>query len=204
MTTVEAEPIIYTASSVEEVRLILQREMIDKAVRAARNGGWCEQFERSMRLIFPDGPPVGEGSRWVDFDGIDCRGYDRDGYLNGYDPNGFDKEGYSRQGMHRDTGLDRLGFDRYGYDTDGYDRDGFNREGISRPDADGVRKDLAGNLVGSSEHEDWLYRFDASGYDADGFGRQGTHRDSGLTRAEHARRFRFNANYEERPVTPAS
>ena len=199
MTTVAA-PEAIVADSVDEVRRILMREMIDKGVRAARAGGWCQEFERSMNAIFPDGHPDGltnartGAPAWVDSDGFDCRGRDRDGFgEDGFDADGYDRDRYDRNGLHYETRLTRDGFNRYGYDSDGYDRQGFTQYGIHR---DGY--DVAGNTVGTPEHEEWLYRFDQRGYDADGFNATGMHRDTGLNRAEHARRFRFDLNGRER------
>lgn len=199
MTTLEAptdpNTIMLTASSVDEVRRILQLEMIDKAVRAARNGGWCEEFERSMRHIFPDGHPDGGDALWLDSDGFTCRGFDREGFNTaGVDGRGYDREGY-RNGYDR-HGFNREGFSTYGYDVNGHDRNGFDQNGIHR---DGY--DLAGNAVDSPEHQDWLYRFDTRGYDADGFNSSGTHRETGLTRAQHANRFRHDQYGQPRPTS---
>lgn len=200
MTTLEAptdpNTIMLTASSVEEVRRILQLEMIDKAVRAARNGGWCEEFERAMRRIFPDGHPDGGEALWLDSDGFTCRGFDREGFNTaGFDQRGYDREGFNAAGLNH-NGYDREGFNRHGFNDAGYDRNGFTSEGIHR---DGY--DIAGNTVGSPEHEAWLFRFDANGYDADGFNYYGMHRESGLSRVEHARRFRFDRYGQPRQVT---
>lgn len=172
--------------------------LIDRLVRAARAEGWCGEFERSMATIFPDGhPETGstDAGAWVDSDGFTCRGLDREGYS----PDGFhamtglDREGYNRQGLDAD-GYDRNGFDRYGRDRDGYGADGFNVEGINR---EGL--DPNGFPTDAPEHQDWLYRFDRDGYDADGFNRDGNHRQTGLNRYEHARRFRYNSQGYERP-----
>ena len=204
MTDVAERPVTeIVAGSVEEVRLALQLEMIDKAVRAARNGGWCEQFERTIGYIFPDGHPLeahhAYGNPWLDSDGFDCRGYDHEGFnaqgINGQtgrDREGYDAAGFNRQGWNRD------GFNRYGYNSDGRDREGFNAEGIH---ADGY--DRAGNPVDSPEHQDWLYRFDQNGYDVDGFNAAGFHQQSGLNREAHANRFRHDRNGFPRPAAAA-
>lgn len=189
-----AETKTVEVSTVDEAILALKRELIDRGVRAARSGGWCSEFERSMAVIFREGPPEGD-SDWYDSDGFTCRGYDREGRNpDGYDVDGYDRDGYDHNGRNI-QGLDRNGFNRYGYDADGYDREGFNPDGVNRQ---GV--DLAGHHVDSPEHQVWLYRFDVNGYDADGFDYRGIHCESRLSRSEHARRFQYDRNGNLRPA----
>jgi hypothetical protein len=177
-----------------------QRVLIDRLVRAARSEGWCGEFERSMRVIFPDGHPD-TGSTdvraWVDSDGYTCRGVTPDGYMpDGFHADtGLDRDGYNRRGLDRD-GFDRDGYSRYGFNRDGFDRDGCNTEGYT---AEG--RDRQGNLRGTPEALAYEYRFDANGWDADGFNISGTHRESGLNRHDHANRFRFNASGHARPAS---
>ena len=176
-----------------------QRILIDRLVRAARTEGWCGEFERSMAVIFPDGHPdtgATDPGAWLDSDGFTCRGFDRDGYNmqglhrdTGRDRAGYDRDGYDHNGRNRD------GYDRRGWDVDGYDRDGRNADGLDR---DG--RDPNGFTVEDPGHLDWVYRFDANGYDADGFDRRGRHMTTGLSRADHANRFRFDGSGRARPV----
>src|SRR6185436_1946826 len=71
--------------------------IIDKAVRAARNNGWCGEFERALAAIFPEGSGQPRGD-WYDTHGRSCRGYDHEGF----DPFGFDTAGRDRDGYDRD------------------------------------------------------------------------------------------------------
>ena len=146
--------------TVAEAVLSTQMAIIDAAVRASREQGWCGEFENAMRVIFPDGPPDG-GREFTDSDGVSCRGYDRDGFRNGYDRDGFDRDGFTGAGYNRE-GRDRDGRDRYGRDRDGIDRDGYDAAGFNR---DGVSRD--------SEEYRARFRYNSRGYDRDGFDRHG-------------------------------
>ena len=157
-----------------------QMAIIDQAVRTSRDNGWCGEFERAMRIIFPDGPPDGS-TEFVDSDGLSCRGYDREGYnRDGLDRRGYDREGYNRDGYNRD-GYDREGYNRYGRDRDGYDREGFNADGWNRDgyNRDGLHRDSPeyAAVVAAS------YRFDRFGYDREGFNSRGQTRN-GLSRED--------------------
>lgn len=178
-----------------------QRLLIDRLVRAARIESWCGEFERSMAVIFPDGHPdtgATDPGAWLDSDGFTCRGFDRDGYNmqglhrdTGRDRGGYDSAGYDANGRNR-AGLDRNGRDVDGFDADGRNADGFDRDG----------RDPNGFTVDEPGHLDWLYRFDANGYDADGFDHRGRHSVTGLSRTDHANRFRFDGRgYARPPVT---
>lgn len=181
--------------------LIREKELalIDRLVRAARAESWCGEFERSMGTIFPDGHPVtGEigSSVWTDSDGFTCRGFDREGYMTDgfHSESGLDREGYGRNGRDRD-GFNRQGFNRYGFNRDGYDVYGFNADGWNAED-----RDRGGNLRGTPEADAYRYRF-YQGYDVDGFSATGIHRDTGLSRLDHAMRFRFDPNGNPRPAS---
>lgn len=123
--------------------------IVDRAVRVARDGNYCDAFEDIMGRAVPelavsteyDRRTGGAGSTWVDSDGVSCSGHDREGYKNGFHWNtGTDREGYLSDGFHAETGLDRDGFDRngdnpadpstrYRFDRWGMDVDGFNSSG---------------------------------------------------------------------------
>lgn len=127
--------------------LAAQMRIIDAAVRQARRSGWCDEFERIMDQLFPDGPPDGSKD-YVDSDGWSCRGRDRDGR----DADGYDRDGYDRDGY------DRRGYDQDGYSRGGYDQNGWNREGL--------------NLEGQDRNSPEVrarYRFNYHGYDRDGY-----------------------------------
>jgi hypothetical protein len=171
-----------------------QARIIDAAVRASRQAGWCGEFEAVMRALFPDGPPGG-GTEFVDSDGWSCRGRDRDGYnqdgrdqegrdrdgyngrgydRDGYDRGGYDQAGWNREGIHRD-GRDSNAPEyraRFQYDQYGYDRAGFNDRGVNR---DGYTREQV------LAREPDVYRYDADGYDVRGVDRYG------YTRADNER-----------------
>ena len=196
-----------------------EAKLIDAAVREARDGAWCEEFDRLMRVTFP---ARGPGRAWlVDSDGIDKHGYDRDGY---------DRDGY-----HHTTGRTRDGYDRAGYDVDGinvdgYDRRGFNRDGVTREgwtvdspeylarfrlnsagyDREGFRRrDLTGepqrNYATREREADFRarltapdpYRFDEYGYDRDGLDRQGRDRNGWTVRGRTDEEIRQQYGYDE-------
>jgi hypothetical protein len=127
-----------------EKRRTLQ-ELVDKAVRAARVSGYCDQFEHVMRAIAPEFILTGTDRygnrihRAFDSDGQSCRGETVLDVLRGrrgpivWSPDGFDMDGYDRDGVSR-NGYDRTGFDAEGW-TSASDRDGFYRTGFSRRDA---------------------------------------------------------------------
>jgi hypothetical protein len=168
------------ADAVAAAVLAAQMRIIDVAVRNARTAGWCEEFERIMGQLFPEGPP--DGSReFVDSDGLSCRGYDRDGYdRNGLDRGGWNRDGYDRRGYDRDgydrDGWDHTGYNRDGYNRDGYDVDGFNADGFTR---EGVHRD-------SPEYR-LRFRYDAQGYDRDGYDHGGYSRWGRTREQEQAR-----------------
>lgn len=160
-----------------------EAKLIDAAVREARDGAWCAEFERLMNVTFPGRPRSGE---WlVDSDGINKHGYDRDGYnRDGYHrETGLNRDGYDRNGYDRDgfnvEGRDRNGYDRDGYTVDGYNRRGFNRDGVTRE----------GWTADSPEYQA-RFRLNSVGYDREGFRhRDGAHARqyaTGLTRDQYA------------------
>lgn len=162
-----------------------EAKLIDAAVREARDGAWCAEFERLMSVTFPDRPRSGE---WiVDSDGINKHGYTADGYdPDGYhrdtgrNRDGYDRNGYDADGLHRVTGRDRNGYDRDGYNVDGYNRAGFDHNGRTR---EGLTAD-------SPEYRE-RFRYNASGYDREGFhhnraGGRPRHYTTRLTRDAHA------------------
>lgn len=160
------EQTVINAESTEDAAVLAeQRRIIDAAVRQARANSWCEEFERIMGGLFPDGPPDGD-KEFVDSDGQSCRGRDR----MGFDRYGFDREGRNREGFDQ-NGYDRDGFNRDGVDQYGWSRDGWNADHTINRDSDEYRA---------------RFRYDPRGYDADGFTAQGVHRNTGLNREQHA------------------
>lgn len=159
--------------------------VIDRAVREARHKGWCDEFERVLTQVFPDGSGQPRGE-WYDSEGLTCRGFDHEGYRNGFNDRGWDREGfnadgydaagYNRQkvnragfnaeGIHAATGktmaefLGEFKYDRNGRDVNGWDRYGQNRDGYTLD-----------HLLASG-----MYQYDAEGYNADGANRYGERR----------------------------
>jgi len=157
------------ADAVAAAVLAAQMKIIDAAVRNARQAQWCEEFERIMRELFPNGSPDGS-AEFVDSDGVSCRGLDREGRdSEGFDRQGWNRDGYNRRGFDRD-GFNRDGFNRYGRDRDGYDPQGFNAQGFNREgfNADGLH-------VNSPEYRE-RFKYDAWGFDRDGFNSYGQDR----------------------------
>jgi hypothetical protein len=155
--------------------LATRLQIIDVAVRRARDEAWCEQFEAIMDSLFPDGMPGG-GTEFVDSDGFSCRNRDRDGY---------DQQGYDRDGVNRD-GYNARGYDRDGYNRDGYNRQGWNRQGLNRDGRDRNSPEVRAQ-----------YGFDYYGYDRDGYNAAG-YDVWGHTREVNERAgtdpYRFNAD----------
>lgn len=152
----------------------------DKAIRALRDHGYCEEGTRILRAVLRT--PVHSGanvySQWFDSDGVDCRSIKwRD--ENGYDLEGLDEDGY-----------DHEGFDRENYDRDGFDREGLDRSGIHRDSPDRFHYNRLGFTWGSVNKEgrdrqgvpeslkDVFYIFDAQGTDKDGYTFNGQRRDA--------------------------
>lgn len=171
-TTTEVPPRLVPVPEIDITRHPeLQAWFEDRVVRAVRAERYCDQANKVMLRVFPDGPLDGQSFR--DSDGVDCwdnRWRDRDGYdRHGLDSSGRDRDGYDRDGLGRD-GYDRDGYDgvglhrtdprRFRFNDEGYDRDGFNAEG--RDSAGRTREEVA-----------LEYIFDRDGNDPDGFNCEG-------------------------------
>jgi len=169
------------ADAVAAAVLAAQMKIVDVAVRNARSNSWCEEFERIMGQIFPDGPPDG-AAQFVDSDGWSCRGLDRDGYnRDGLDRNGYNRDGYNQEGFNQD------GYDRQGFNRRGWNREGRNRDGRDRNDP-AIRAQYGYDYYGNDRegynrngNDPWgrsreenaelgldPYRFDSNGHDIDG------------------------------------
>jgi hypothetical protein len=123
-----------------EKRQTLQA-LVDRAVRAARVSGYCDQFENVMRAVLPEFVITGSdryGSRLnraFDTEGLSCRGETIASVLRG---GGRNRSAlvYGPDGYCADDDRDRDGFSRIGYDVNGYDAEGFtsssNRDGYYR------------------------------------------------------------------------
>ena len=119
----------YTETEVKAILAALPPEalaerqrIIDAAVRAARETGYCDQFNRVVKLIMPEMLVNIEGT-WLalDSDGACCHSsQDAWEYMGSrrrrpeYGPDGYD--------VHDDR--DRDGFNRLGYDREGFDAEG--------------------------------------------------------------------------------
>jgi hypothetical protein len=147
--------------------------LVDRAVRAARSNGWCEQFSQIAGPVF--GIPANEV---VDSDGFNCEGYDR--------------EGYDAKGFHRDTNLDREGYNTYGRDKDGRNREGFdqygvNKEGLTADGRDQYRFDSDGYDI-----EGYAMNGQRSAANCDWYAKQA---------ARPAEEFNYNSRWTTRPKT---
>lgn len=118
------------------------KDVMDRAVRAARKNFWCESFDSIAASVFNV-----SANDVVDSDGFSCKGYNRQGFnaegwnrdgfnaegfnKSGFNAKGFDKEGYDRYGLNKD-GVDRKGRDKYRFDSEGFDQDGYDWYGSRR------------------------------------------------------------------------
>lgn len=102
--------------------LVERQRIVDAAVRAARESGYCDQFNRVMQSVMPEMLVNIEGV-WLalDSDGCCCHStQDAWTYMGSqrlraeYGPDGYDR--------HSDR--DRDGFNRLGYGRDGFDAEG--------------------------------------------------------------------------------
>lgn len=116
--------------------------VMDRAVRSARENGWCYEFSKIAADVFGV-----QANEVLDSDGLNCQGYDhegfnskgvnRDGYnregfdYDGYDKNGFNKDGFNLRGFNVE-GFDKDGRDKYKYDRNGYDQEGYDSYGDRR------------------------------------------------------------------------
>lgn len=99
-----------------------RQRIVDLAVRAARESGYCDQFNRVIRQVMPE-MLINIDGTWLalDSDGACCHStQDAWEYMGSrhhrpeYGPDGYD--------IHDDR--DRDGFNRVGYDRDGFDAEG--------------------------------------------------------------------------------
>jgi hypothetical protein len=101
-----------------------RQRIVDQAVRAARDTGYCEEFNRMLEHVLPEfviESPDGYTFAF-DSDGVDCRGYRVEQRMRYPSARHYGDDGYDVE-----TGYDRDGFSRTGYDSDGYDARGQGR-----------------------------------------------------------------------------
>lgn len=178
----------------------LQAKAEDLAIRAARRHGWCNEVEKILAAIFPNGPLDGEafrtsdgvdcnGEMWLDADGYNRAGFnrqgrDRDGFdSDGRDADGFDREGLDRAGIHRDS-PERYRYNLNGFDADGFNADGYDWFGHTREQA--AAQEFIYDRNGRTREGFDQYGYDRHGYNVDGLDSGGYGRDG------------FNANNEDR------
>jgi hypothetical protein len=146
------------------------RACMDRAVRAARDQGFCNDFSRIAAVTF------GVATSDVrDSDGFTCDGYDRDG---------FNREGWDRNGYGRD-GFSPSGYNREGYDKEGFNRDGLNKDGLDRNGRDKYRFDRNG--------------LDQEGYDGNGRRHRADREWYAQQAARPAERFHYDRDGYNRP-----
>jgi hypothetical protein len=179
----------------------------DLCLRLARDNGWCDEINRALNAMFPEGPswPNRYNTFTSSVDGRDCQGstvWDDQGYNRlGFDRDGRDRDGYDRagldlQGFNRD-GIDTLGVHRddparfrynvNGWDAEGYNAAGYDREGYTKANRPArvdqyVYDSFGYTAEGYNAHGYDRKGFDAEGYsqsgfDADGFNRSGFDRN---------------------------
>ena len=136
MTPEESRSILagYTA----EKRRTLQ-ELVDRAVRAARVSGYCDQFEHVMKAVLPEFVITGQNrygeriNRAFDTEDLSCRNETLASVMRGQDRTQLT---YGPDGYHAGDDRDRDGINRQGYDVSGFDADGWtastDREGFYR------------------------------------------------------------------------
>lgn len=174
-----------TQATVDPVAEALRAEQVrieDAAIGVARDNGWCDEIERALSALFPNGPswPNVQGYWTHSETGRNCRGY------VGYDRAGFDRQGRTQDGYDRD-GFDRQGHDRWGFDRDGNDRDGIHRDAPERFrfnvagwDAEGFNRegtDRYGYQRGQTPAQYTTFAYDRDGFNAEGFNAEGFNRD---------------------------
>jgi hypothetical protein len=101
-----------------------RQRIVDQAVRAARDTGYCEEFNRMLEHVLPEfviETPDGYSYSY-DSEGVDCRGYRVERRMRYPSSPHYGDDGYDSE-----TGLDRDGFNRSGYDVDGFDARGWGR-----------------------------------------------------------------------------
>lgn len=182
----DAPPLYDVPDLTAEEIVRFQAWLEDKAVRAARSHGYCDETDRILRQIF--GKSMEEraleamdkstySARFRDSEGVACDGQ------RWHDDEGYDRHGYNSDGYDR-GGYDRDGRDRYGFDRDGRDAHGMSRDDPARyiydyrgytaawdasgRDRDGVHKD--------SPRAARKYGFDPQGFNRDGVNRHGYNR----------------------------
>jgi len=140
MTPEESRSILagYTA----EKRRTLQ-ELVDRAVRAARVSGYCDQFEHVMKAVLPEFVITGSTrygeriNRAFDTEDLSCRNETLASVMQGRDRTQltYGPDGYNANDDRDRDGINRQGYDIEGRDADGWtqsqDRDGFYRTGYN-------------------------------------------------------------------------
>ena len=99
-----------------------RQRIVDAAVRAARDSGYCDQFNSMIALVMPE-MTIEAGSYHfaLNSEGRSCNGNTLNRIIREYGggPKVYDPEtGYAPDGFDRD-GFDVLGYDREGYDANG-------------------------------------------------------------------------------------
>jgi len=135
--TPEQSRSILESYSVEKRRIL--QELVDRAVRAARVSGYCDQFERTLNAVLPefviDGTTkYGERlQRAFDTNDLSCRSETLASVMQGRDRASF---AYGPDGYYAGDDRDRDGINRQGYDVEGRDADGWttsqDRDGYYR------------------------------------------------------------------------
>jgi hypothetical protein len=154
--TPEQSQAILSAYSAEK-RSALQ-DVVDRAVRAARVSGYCDQFEHTLQAVLPEfvittTDRYGSRIRRVfDTEGNTCRGETLANLMN----SGRRNRGslvYGPDGYYAGDDRDRDGFGRTGYDIDGFDADGWT----ASTDRDGrFRTGYSSNSVSRLWEDDGL------------------------------------------------
>lgn len=102
-----------------------RQRIVDVAVRAARDSGYCDQFNAMLYLVMPEMTIEAGGYHFaLSSDGHGCNGNTLARIIRDY---GGGPKVYDPTTGYAPDGYDRDGFDVLGYDRDGYDADGVSK-----------------------------------------------------------------------------
>ena len=102
-----------------------RQRIVDAAVRAARDSGYCDQFNSMITLVLPEMTIDAGGYHFaLNSEGRACNGTTLDRIIREY--------GGGVKVFDPTTGYAQDGYDRDGFDALGYDREGFDADGVSK------------------------------------------------------------------------